>query len=341
MRQQKRYQGWLSSMINYSGFLVLLTALLSSVVCLDVDAGEPDQRVDESVVSDQVRSSVGRLKSFGDESILKQYAPDPEREKDIQRLLPNYQVTQKGTSDRRIRDQAIKRLNKIQLTNSGRQMANNVVDKLSLFRRMPEVCFEVNPETYEYFVGHPDIVVSLWQAMGISGMKLRQTGKFKYELDNNDGTVCDLYYLRKSKTTNVIYCQGKFKSPLLKNPIQARGVLCLHSKFEKHKDGTIFVRHHADVFLRFPSPAVETAARLISPVSNYIADRNFQEISLFMHSISLTMARQPSWVQQIASQLPGVHPNRSRELQEIVRKNYQANQKRLATRWDEFQSPAL
>lgn len=326
-------------MINYSRYLLIFAAMLSSIACLD--AGEFEQQADSSVVSDQVRNSIGRLKSFGDESVLKQYAPNPQREKEIQTLLPNYKITQKGTSSRDIRKQALARLEKTQLTNSGRQTANQVTENLSLFRRLPEVRFEVNPETYDYFVGHPDVVVSLWEAMGISGMKLQQTGPYKFELDNNDGTLSELRYLRKSKTTNIIYCQGEFKSPLLKKPISAQGVFCLKSKFEKGKDGTIFVRHHADVFITFPNAAIETAARLISPVSNYIADRNFQEISLFMHSISLTMARQPSWVQQMASQLRGVHPDRPQELQQVIRQNYQANQKRLAIRWDEFEKPAL
>lgn len=318
-------------MINSSGMVLIVCSMLLSIAC--AEAGEHDQRPGSRIISDQVRSSVNRLKSFGNESVLKQYAPDPQREKELQKLLPNFQVVQKGTSSRDVREQSIKRLNGIPLTKSGRQTANNVVENMSLYRRLPEVCFEVNPETYEYLLGHPDVVVSLWQAMGISAMKLQQTGSFKYELDNNDGTISNMYYLRKSKTSNVIYCQGEFKSPLLKKPISARGILCLNSKFEKRKDGTVFVRHHADVFITFPSAAIETAARLISPVSNYIADRNFQEISLFMHTISLTMARQPSWVQQMANRLQGVHPDRAEELHEVILNNYQANQKRLATQW--------
>ncbi len=325
--------------MNKMGMIIVSCSLFCAATCSD--AGEFEQRAGSNHLSNQVRSSVNRLKSFSDESVLKQYAPDPQREKELQRLLPNYQVIKKGTSSRDVRDRAIVRLRKTQLTQSGRQTSNHVIENLSLFRRLPEIRFEVNPETYDYFVGHPDVVVSLWQAMGISAMKLQQTGPFKYEMDNNDGTRSEMFYLRKSKSTNIIYCRGDFKSPLLKKPITGSGVLCLHSKFEKQKDGTVFVRHSADVFITFPSTAIETAAKVISPVSNYISDRNFQEISLFMHTISLTMARQPSWLQQMADRLQNVHPDRSRELREIILNNYKANQNRLATRWDGFDRPAM
>ncbi len=325
--------------MKYLGLMIFSCMLLCSSV--RVEAGERDQQGGSRRISDQVRSSVNRLKSFSDESVLKQYAPDPQREKELQRLLPNYQVTRKGTSSREVRDRAIERLNRTQLTKSGRRTSDQVLDGLSLFRRLPEIRFEVNPETYEYFLGHPDVVVSLWRAMGISSMRLQQVGPFQYEMDNNDGTKSEMFYLHRSKTTNVIYCRGEFKSPLLKKPIAGSGVLCLHSKFDKQKDGTVFVKHSADVFITFPNAAVETAAKMISPVSNYISDRNFQEISLFMHTISLAMARQPSWLQQMADRLQNVHPDRSRELRQIIMNNYLENQKRLAARWGELEQPAM
>lgn len=325
--------------MKYLGLMILSCSLFHASIRLE--AGDFDQQRGSSRMSEQVRGSVNRLKSFSDESVLKQYAPDPQREKELRRLLPNYQVTKKGTSSREVRDRAIVRLRRTELTKSGRQTSNKVLEDLSLYRRLPEIRFEVNPETYEYFLGHPDVVVSLWQAMGISAMQLRQTGPFQYEMDNNDGTKSEMFYLRRSKTTNIIYCRGEFKSPLLKKPIAGSGVLCLHSKFEKQNDGTVFVRHSADVFITFPNAAIETAARMISPVSNYISDRNFQEISLFMHTISLTMARQPSWLQQMADRLKNVHPDRSQELRQVILNNYQENQKRLATRWDIIERPAM
>ena len=325
--------------MNYPRLMLLLCSVFW--ISAGLEAGELDQQGGASRIAEQVRGSVNRMKSFTDDSALKQYAPNPQREKELRRLLPNFQITKKGTSSREERELATARLRKVRLTNSGRQTSSRVLENLSLFRRLPEIRFEVNPETYDYFLGHPDVVVSLWRAMGISSMQLQQTGPFQYKMDNSDGTKSEMFYLRRSKTTNIIYCRGEFKSPLLKKPIAGSGILCLHSKFEKQNDGTVFVRHSADVFITFPNAAIETAAKMISPVSNYISDRNFQEISLFMHTISLSMARQPSWLQQMADRLQNVHPDRRQELRQVILNNYHQNQKRLASRWNELEQPAM
>ena len=288
----------------------------------------------EADVSQQVQGSLNRLQTF-DKSDYRSLQSDPERDREIQRLLPNYQVLGTGSSDRAMKEQALQRLQQQQLTASGRQFSQQVTDKLSLFRHLPEVRFEIEPDTYDYFIGHPDVVVSLWHAMGISAVGLRQVGQYQYRMANPDGTVSELYFIRRSRESSIIYCDGEFKSPLLKNSISAKGVFCLYSKYEQDANGTQFVRHSADVFVSFPNAAVETAAKLISPVSNYVADRNFQEISLFLHTMSLTMARHPGWVQQLIAKMPGLQPGQAEELLQVVKQNYHAAQSRTAARWEQ------
>ncbi len=294
---------------------------------------EPGEPVGTAQATDQMRGSIGRLQSLEDTS-YRDIRRDPERDREIQRLLPNFQVTGIGSSERHLRDQAIKTLQGVQLTQSGRQSADQVLGSLSIYRRLPEIRFEVDPDTYDHFIGNPDVVVSLWQAMGISAINLQQVRQYHYRMNNVDGTASELYYLHRHRNVNVIYCDGEFKSPLLKNTILAKGVFCLYSKFETDPDGTTFVRHHADVFVSMPNAAVETAAKLISPVSNYIADRNFQEISLFAHTMSLTMARQPGWVQEQSVRMRGLQPAQVQEFQQVTLRNYQAAQARFARRMD-------
>lgn len=294
------------------------------------------QQVDPSM---ELQNSVSRLQTF-EKGNMRDLRRDPERDRDIEQMLPHYRVTTSGSSDSALRDEALQRLNRLTFTASGRQTANQVVDNLSLYRRLPEVRFEVDPDTYDYFVGNPDSVVALWQALGISAINLREVKQYHYQMNNPDGTVSDVYYLRRTKNENVIYCDGEFKSPFLAKPIAAKGILCLYTTFEE-EDGVTFARHHADALISFPSTAVETAARLISPVSNYIADRNFQEISLFMHTMSLTMSRQPGWVQQQIARMKAIRPTKAEELMQVTLQNYEAHQNRLAARWRDLTDPPM
>ncbi|MCA8984599.1 MAG: hypothetical protein R3C12_06295 [Planctomycetaceae bacterium] len=300
--------------------------------CAQLPAQEHSGRSPE--LTDQVRGSLNRLQTFDDPN-TRDLRQDVDRDREIQQLLPNFRVVAGGSSDRVLRDQAMKTLDDLQLTSSGRESARRVLEGMSLYRRVPEVRFEVDPDTYDYFMGNPDVVVSLWHSLGISAINLQRVRTFQYRMDNPDGTVSDIYYLRRSRDCNVLYCEGEFKSPFLRKPIAASGVLCLHAKFEKQPDGVCFVRHHADAFIAFPNAAVEATAKLISPVSNYIADRNFQEISLFMHTMSLTMARHPGWMQQQLVKMPGLQPSQSQELMQVTLKSYQAHQQRVTAQWGE------
>ena len=84
------------------------------------------------------------------------------------------------------------------------------------------------------------------------------------------------------------------------------------------------------MYISFSSKTVEAAAKLISPVSNLIIDRNFQEISLFLNLMSMSMARQPGWVENIASKLDGVEKTRRKELLDLTKDVYVSSRNRDA-----------
>ncbi|HCS50556.1 hypothetical protein [Rubinisphaera sp.] len=303
-----------------------------------LDAAELKSNTSSYGASQQAQDSIGRLQTF-EATGQEMKAGDSERDRDIEKMLPHFRTIRGGDSDRNLKEQAVNRLNNVRLTSSGRASANKMIEEMSLYRRLPEIRFEIDPETYDYFIGNPDFVVGLWQSMGISAINLKESAKYQYDMNNVDGTKCKIYYIKRSQNTNIVFCQGEFQSPFLKTPITANGLVCINAQFEKQPDGTTFVRHSADVFVSFPNVAIEAAARLISPVSNYIADRNFQEISLFMHSMHLSMTRQPRWVQDVAGKLNGVMPDRVAELNRITLKVYEAEQDRLALQFDERELP--
>src|SRR5690606_11581966 len=125
---------------------------------------------------------------------------------------------------------------------------------------------------------------------------------------------------------------GMFKSPFLQAPIAARSVMHVRTKFSTDPSGRTFATHQADMFVSFPSQKIETVAKLISPVSNVIVDRNFQEIRLFIHVMWLAMGRQPGWVEQIVGQLDGVTEQQRKELIKLTARVYVDTQTALRRR---------
>lgn len=241
---------------------------------------------------------------------------------------PDVEITEEGTSAAAARKTALAELPIRHLAGKQRQLANEVLKDLSLFRRLPTVRFESDPDVYLFFATHPDVAVSIWRAMDISKFQMWQTGPDSYEADAGDGSLGVVEVLHRGRESNLIYCKGIYKSPLLIKPIEATTLIHLQTRYSRDARGRTFVTHHADLFVTLPSYTVETAARLISPVSNLIADRNFREISLFVQMMSLAMENQPGWVEQLTDRLEGVLPRRKPQLLKLTGHVYAANRKR-------------
>lgn len=233
-----------------------------------------------------------------------------------------------GTSSREELDFARNRLPWNQLSRTAHARASTVVNDLSLFRRLPTVRCEVDSRTYWYLSQHPDVAVSLWRAMGISEMRMWQTGPYRYECDLRDGTFGAIDVLYRDNGRQIVICDGQFQSPVLANPIAATGLMHLQTTMQRTDDGRTIVTHTADVFVKFNSQTVEALAKLVSPVTFKMADQNFEEVTLFLRMMDQAMSRQPGWVEQMAGRMEGVLPGRDAELLELTAEVYVDAQRR-------------
>lgn len=221
-------------------------------------------------------------------------------EESFYRALQNVQP---GNSAAATRKTAIEELPLAELTPDARQKAQSVIKGLGLYRRLPTLGFDADPAVYQYLIEHPVTAVSTWKAMEISKLTLRAAGDGKYFADAGDGSVGHVEVWKSTPTETIIYCDGAFKSPLLTKPIIARSIMRLQTRFYKDNTGAPRVEHYGDVFVEFPSQTVETVARMISPVSYSIADRNFKQLSLYVHLMSQSMIRHPEWVAAMARRM--------------------------------------
>jgi len=237
-------------------------------------------------------------------------------------------LVQKGSSSKGSKAQSIAELPLKKMNPKQRKEVENILGSLGLYRRMPTLEFEMDAEAYRFFTNHPDVACSIWRAMDISKFKMWQTGRDNYEADAGDGTVGIIDVLYRSPKQNIILCEGKYKTPFLPKPIITRAILHLQTEFDKSESGKDLITHKVDLFVAFPSQTVETAAKAISPLSNFIVDKNFREVSVFLYMMSLAMTKQPGWVEYIAGRLEGVLESRKTQLVEITAKVYVAEKKR-------------
>ncbi|MBL8849972.1 MAG: hypothetical protein JNG89_09815 [Planctomycetaceae bacterium] len=244
-----------------------------------------------------------------------------EDESDVRERL-RVDVAQAGSSSKDELARAFQRLPLAQLSDADRRQVDGLVRSPSLFRRLPTVTCRTDARVYSYFVENPDVAVSIWRVMGVSDMQMRQVSASEYETDLNDGTVGAVKVLHRSANCVLVLCSGDFKSPLLAKPIRSTGLMCLQSQAWQSPEGLSYVTHTGDVFVVLHSDAVEAIARLISPMSFKMADKNFEEVTLFVRMMDEAMARQPAWIERTASRMDGVIPGRDKELLDLAAKVY-------------------
>lgn len=239
-------------------------------------------------------------------------------------------VVQAGSSAASLKKASVAEAPLEKLQPEQRQKAAAVLKGLGLYRRLPTISFEADPNVYAYFLNNPDVAVATWKAMGISKFVLQQDESGVYSADAGDGSRGTVEVFYSTPKDTLIYCEGAFKSPLLPKPIVANSLMRLQVKFEKQADGRLLATHYGDVFVELPSQTVETVAKLISPVSNSIADRNFKQLTFYAHMMSVAMARQPGWVEALSQRMDGISAERRQEFLKLSAATYIAARQREA-----------
>jgi len=237
-------------------------------------------------------------------------------------------VLHPGTSAKSVREAAKASVPVGKLSPEHQKLAQTVLGDISLFRRLPTVKAKLDPRVYQYFLDSPDAAVGIWRVLGISRLELKQKSPGVFEADTGDGSSGTVTLLLRTPNTCVCYCDGLFKSPVLTKPIKARALVTLNATFEPQPDGTTFITHTADMFVSFPSLAVETIARMVSPLSYKYADRNIEEITSFLRMMDVSMSRQPGWIEQIAALMDGISEERNRQLLQVTAAVYVDAQRR-------------
>lgn len=202
---------------------------------------------------------------------------------------------------------------------ASRERASRILQNCNQYRSLPELQYSADPAMYRYLLQHPDVAVSTWRVMGISKFQMWQTGPTEYEAEAIDGSqgIADVLY--RDDQQIIFICDGQYHNPLLPKSLDAAALVWFRYNFTPAADGQQLVSQKADVFVAFPSHSLSTVAKILTPVTNSMMDRNVFEVSLYAGMMSRAVRDEPEWVIQVARQLEGVLPQRENELIEIAR----------------------
>jgi hypothetical protein len=204
-----------------------------------------------------------------------------------------------------------------------RRALERIIENASLYRRLPTKVVECDPRLCSLFMQHPQVMVNVWEVLGISKVRMKATGVDSFDATDGNGTqgtirilesVCD----ENAQNRIVALATGTYQAGGLTVPVRADCVVLVRSGSVRDKSGTPFVTTRIDVFIHLDQIGVELIARTLHPLLVRVADRNFEQTVDFVSSFSEAACKNPRGVERLAGQLDRVPQEVRDRLTEIA-----------------------
>lgn len=179
----------------------------------------------------------------------------------------------------------------------------SVIENPSLFRRIPTKTVECDPDLFLFLVRNPEVVLNVWQLMGVSNMTAKRTGTYAWEGDDANGTKCNVELVYGTDNLHILYGDGFYEGPLLKKKMYGRCVLVLRSEAQKGADHRTYVSSQLDVFLVVDNAGVDLLARTLGPMVGSTAESNFEESAKFLSRLSQTAETNAAGMHRLSEKL--------------------------------------
>lgn len=227
--------------------------------------------------------------------------------------------------DQQSRNEAINSIPFDQLTEQTQAKLWPVVSQPSIYRQLPVTVVESDPDMHVFLVRYPEVIVNMWQLMGVTKVQMQRTGDYTFKASDGAGTVCDVQLVYGDQSTHVYYAEGSYEGPLLRNLIRGSCVMVLNSDYSRTEDQQIFVTNRLDMFVQLDSVGAEIIAKTLHPLVGKSADHNFTESTRFLSQVSVAAENRAEGIQQLAGRLTNVEePIRDRFAKIATEVNHRA-----------------
>jgi hypothetical protein len=212
-----------------------------------------------------------------------------------------------GSSDQQAREEAVRAIPFDQMNEQVKGKLWSVVARPTTFRRLPAQVIDCDPDLYVFLVRYPEVVVNMWQLMGVTKVQVKRTGAYTFDAADGAGTTSAAELVYGRPDLHVFYAVGVYEGPLLHRRIDGNCVLLLRTSYTKREE-RIFVTSTLDVFVRLNDPGAEIVAKTLQPVVGKAVDGNFVESSRFLGQVSQATEVNGPGMQLLAGRLANVDP---------------------------------
>lgn len=195
---------------------------------------------------------------------------------------------------------------------------SGVVDKPSLYRRMPDQLVDCNPDLFVFFIRYPEVIINIWDLLGISNVQIKRTAAYEFDVTDGAGTATTAELVYGTKNLHLIYAEGAYEGPVLKRKVNGKCVLLLQSNYSLDANKRHQIANRLDAFVAIDNAGAEMVAKTLHPVMGPIADHNFAQTAQFLGRMSQAAEVNSEGITQFADRLQSVDAKVRGEFQRII-----------------------
>jgi hypothetical protein len=193
----------------------------------------------------------------------------------------------------------------------------SVVDRPTLYRRLPLQSIDCDHDLHVFLVRYPEVVVNIWQLMGITNISAKRTAPFTVEGADGAGTTSKIDLVYGTPELHLYHCEGTYEGPLFKRLLSGRSVLLLRSGFTLDRAKRPIVTNQLDVFLTIDNAGAELVAKTLQGTVGKTIDSNFVETCKFLTRVSDAAERNGPGMQNLANKMENCGEDVRREFVEV------------------------
>jgi hypothetical protein len=245
----------------------------------------------------------------------------------------------KASTARTTRDEAARSIPLSRLSPEAHDKVSAVLNDTSLYRRLPIETVDCEPDLFAFIVNNPDVMVNIWQLMGVTNVALDRLDADHFRCSDGDGTTAKVEVVYRTRDTQVIYAEGFYDGPLFPKTVRGQCVMILKYANTRAANGRFEETVRLDTFLHVDNIGLEIIAKLFQGVVGRTIDHNFGETVAFMGSMSHTAETNPRGIARVAARLNRVDSARREQFMAIA--GHVADKLAGVKSFDGAENPAL
>ncbi len=211
-----------------------------------------------------------------------------------------------GSNSKAFRQEAIASLPTARLTKEATQRILSIANSPTIYRRLPSQAIDCDREMFLFLARNPEVMVGMWDLMGITKVKTTRTGPYQLDADDGNGTKCSIDLVYGDPNVHIYVTEGSYDGMLTARPLKGKGVVILKSTYAKGANDRTTVTGTIELFMQVESLGLDLVARTLSGMIGRSADYNFIETARFVGQISQASERNPPAMIDVANRMPQI-----------------------------------